>query len=74
MLWAQSRGNISGNMHKRPHVNRIKNGAMVRGTSFVDFLLISSQSILQDNTVPIGIFQCFYSPLTIFASNLSPIE
>ena len=74
MLWAQSRGVICGNIPTRLYVSRIKNGATVRGPTFVDFYVIISLSIIQNNTVPIGISYCFDSPLIVFTLNLSPIE
>ena len=74
MLGARTRANICGNVHARLHVNRTSNGATVRGPSFVDFYVIISLSIIQNNTVPIGISYCFDSPLIVFTSNLSPIE
>ena len=74
MLWPHSRAIVCGMTHTRLHASRIKNGAAVRGPSFVDFYVIISLSIIQDNTVPIGISYCFDSPLIVFTSNLSPIE
>ena len=65
---------MCGITHTRLHASRIKNGAAVRGPSFVDFYVISSLAIMPDNTVPIAIIYCFDTSLRVFPSNLGPIE
>ena len=65
---------MCGITHTRLHASRIKNGAAVRGPSFVDFYVIPFLSIIKDDTVPIGISCCFVIPLKVSSSHLSPIE
>ena len=74
MLWPHSRAIVCGITHTRLHASRIKNGAAVRGPSFVDFYVISSLPTILDDTVPIGISCCFDSPMMVFPFNLGPIE
>ena len=65
---------MCGITHTRLHASRIKNGAAVRGPSFVDVYVISSLAVMPDNTVPIAIIYCFDTSLRVFPSNLGPIE
>ena len=65
---------MCGITHTRLHTSRIKNGAAVRGPSFVDFYVISSLAIMTDNTVHIAIIYCFDTSLRVFPSNSGPIE
>ena len=74
MLWPHSRAIVCGITHTRLHASRIKNGAAVRGPSFVDFYVIPFLSIIKYDTVPIGIICCFVIPLKVSTSHLSTIE
>ena len=65
---------MCGITHAKLHASRIKNGAAVRGPSFVDFYVISSLDIMPYNTVPIAIIYCFDTSLRAFPSDMGPIE